>query len=130
MQEIWKRKDIEDKELIASLKSSARVFWKTGGAPLINPPGSVERKVAEKVIASGEEEKPLRVLRIKSSRPQDSDSEKFGKHTTELNTVKTKKLVISIGPRKTDMSGDASKLASKSNGMCSKCVFCIFKSDV
>uniref|UniRef100_A0A1J3CST9 Histone-lysine N-methyltransferase 2B n=1 Tax=Noccaea caerulescens TaxID=107243 RepID=A0A1J3CST9_NOCCA len=116
VQEIWKRKDIEDKELIASLKSSARVFWKTGGAPLINPPGSVERKVAEKVIASGEEEKPLRVLRIKSSRPQDSDSEKFGKHTTELNTVKTKKLVISIGPRKTDMSGDASKLASKSNG--------------
>ncbi|KAL1199836.1 hypothetical protein V5N11_013093 [Cardamine amara subsp. amara] len=120
VQEIWKRKDLADKELIASLRASARVVGQTGGAPVTNQPGSVERKVAEKAMVSGEEEKPLRVLRIKSSRPQDSDSEKFGKHPTEPNTVKAKKLVISIGPRKAGvtnpMSGDASKLASKSNG--------------
>lgn len=109
-----------DKELIASLKARAQVVGQTGGAPLINQPGSVERKVSEKAMVNGEEEKPLRVLRIKSSRPQDSDSEKFGKNTTELNTVKAKKLVISIGPRKTGVTNtvscDVSKLASKSNG--------------
>ncbi|KAF3492634.1 hypothetical protein DY000_02055888 [Brassica cretica] len=120
VQEIWKRKDIEDKELIASLRASARVVGKTGGAPVINQPGSSERKVAEKVMVSGEEEKPLRVLRIKSSRPQDSDSEKLGKHSKEQSPVKAKKLVISIGPRKAGvtnpMSCDTSNLASKSNG--------------
>ncbi|KAG2329266.1 hypothetical protein Bca52824_000446 [Brassica carinata] len=120
VQEIWKRKDIEDKELIASLRASARVVGQTGGAPVINQRGSVERKVAEKAMASGEEEKPLRVLRIKSSRPQDSDSEKIGKHSKEQSPVKAKKLVISIGPRKAGvtkpMSCDSSKLASKSNG--------------
>ncbi|XP_006403845.2 histone-lysine N-methyltransferase 2C [Eutrema salsugineum] len=120
VQEIWKRKDIDDKELIASLRASARVFGQTGGAPTVNEPGSVERKVAEKVTVGGDEEKPLRVLRIKSSRPQDSDTEKLGKRVTELNTVKAKKLVISIGPRKpgitNPMSCDVSKLASKSNG--------------
>ncbi|KAL0847820.1 hypothetical protein Bca101_021067 [Brassica carinata] len=120
VQEIWKRKDIEDKELIASLRASARVVGQTGGAPVINQRGSVERKVAEKAMVSGEEEKPLRVLRIKSSRPQDSDSEKIGKHSKELSPVKAKKLVISIGPRKAGvtkpMSCDSSKLASKSNG--------------
>lgn len=119
---------MDDKELIASLRASARVVGHTVIAPLINQPGSVERKVAEKVMASGEEEKPLRVLRIKSSRPQDSDSEKLGKQATELNTVKAKKLVISIGPRKAGvtnpMSSEVSKLASKSNGMCSLS-FCI-----
>ncbi|EOA23587.1 hypothetical protein CARUB_v10016782mg [Capsella rubella] len=117
IQEIWKRKDMAEKELIASLKASAGVVGKSGGAPLINQPGSVERKVSAKAMVNGEEEKPLRVLRIKSSRPQDSDSEKFGKHSTEL---KAKKLVISIGPRKTgvtnSMSSDVSKLSSKSNG--------------
>ncbi|KAG2263414.1 hypothetical protein Bca52824_070493 [Brassica carinata] len=116
VQEIWKRKDIEDKELIASLRASARVVGQTGGAPVINQRGSVERKVAEKAMASGEEEKPLRVLRIKSSRPQDSDSEKIGKHSKEQSPVKAKKLVISIGPRKAGvtkpMSCDSSKLAS------------------
>ncbi|XP_010426804.1 PREDICTED: uncharacterized protein LOC104711756 isoform X2 [Camelina sativa] len=120
IQEIWKRKDIADKELIASLKASAGVVGQTGGASLINQPRSVERKVSEKAMVSGEEEKPLRVLRIKTSKPQDSDSEKFGKHTTELNTVKAKKLVISIGPRKTGVTNstscDVSKLSSKSNG--------------
>ncbi|KFK34444.1 hypothetical protein AALP_AA5G145600 [Arabis alpina] len=120
VQEIWKRKDMEDKELIASLKAGARVVGHTVIAPLTNQPGSVERKVAEKVMASGEEEKPLRVLRIKSSKPQDSDSEKFGIQATEPNTVKAKKLVISIGPRKAGvtnpMSSEVSKLASKSNG--------------
>ncbi|KAL0890333.1 hypothetical protein Bca101_014316 [Brassica carinata] len=97
VQEIWKRKDDDEKELIASLKASARVIGH-----------------------GGEEEKPLRVLRIKSSRPQDSDSEKTEKHSIELNPVKAKKLVISIGPRKAGvtnpMSCDVSKHASKSNG--------------
>ncbi|KAF8099766.1 hypothetical protein N665_0237s0021 [Sinapis alba] len=122
VQEIWKRKDIEDKELIASLRASARVVGQTGGALVIKEkPGSVERKVTEKVMVSGEEEKPLRVLRIKSSRPQDSDSEKLGKHSMEQSPVKTKKLVISIGPRKAGVTNpmsscDTSKLASKSNG--------------
>ncbi|CAN7060603.1 unnamed protein product [Brassica oleracea var. botrytis] len=121
VQEIWKRKDIEDKELIASLRARARVVGKTGGAPVINQPGSAERKVAEKVMVSGEEEKPLRVLRIKSSRPQDSDSEELGKHSKEQSRVKAKKLVISIGPRKAGVTNptsscDTSKLASKSNG--------------
>ncbi|CAN8254703.1 unnamed protein product [Cochlearia groenlandica] len=119
VQEIWKRKDIDDKELIASLKASARVVGQTGGAP-ISQSGSVERKVAEKAMVNGEEEKPLRVLRIKSSRPQYSDSEKLGKKSTELNPLKTKKLVISIGPRKsgvtTPIASDVSKLAIKSNG--------------
>ncbi|CAN6913011.1 unnamed protein product [Brassica oleracea] len=115
-QEIWKRKDNDEKELIASLRASA--LRKTGGAPLINQPGSAERKVAEKVVVSGEEEKPLRVVRIKSSRHQDSDSEK---HSTEPNPVKAKKLVIkSIGTRKAEvtnpMSCDVSKHAFKSNG--------------
>ncbi|CAN7012985.1 unnamed protein product [Brassica rapa subsp. trilocularis] len=115
-QEIWKRKDNDEKELIASLRASA--LRKTGGASLINQTGSVERKVAEKVMVSGEEEKPLRVVRIKSSRHQDSDNEK---HSTEPNPVKAKKLVIkSIDPRKAEvtnlMSCDVSKHASKSNG--------------
>ncbi|XP_009136653.1 uncharacterized protein LOC103860742 [Brassica rapa] len=115
-QEIWKRKDNDEKELIASLRASA--LRKTGGAPLINQPGSVQRKVAEKVVVSGEEEKPLRVVRIKSRRHQDSDNEK---HSSEPNPVKAKKLVIrSIGPRKAEvtnpMSCDVSKHASKSNG--------------
>lgn len=70
-------------------------------------------------MVSGEEEKPLRVVRIKSSRHQDSDNEK---HSTEPNPVKAKKLVIkSIDPRKAEvtnpMSCDVSKHASKSNGM-------------
>lgn len=73
-------------------------------------------------MVSGEEEKPLRVLRIKSSRPQDSDSEKLGKHSKEQSPVKAKKLVISIGPRKAGVTNpvscDTSNLASKSNGMC------------
>ena len=74
-------------------------------------------------MVSGEEEKPLRVLRIKSSRPQDSDSEELGKHSKEQSRVKAKKLVISIGPRKAGVTNptsscDTSKLASKSNGMC------------
>ncbi|CAH8384740.1 unnamed protein product [Eruca vesicaria subsp. sativa] len=99
VKEIWKRKDIEDKELIASLRANAGVVEQTGGAPPINQPGSVERKVAEKVMVSGEDEKPLRVLRIKSRRSQDSDCEKFGKNSTEPNPGKAKKLVISIGPR-------------------------------
>ncbi|KAG7565367.1 Zinc finger RING-type [Arabidopsis suecica] len=120
VQEIWKRKDMADKDLIASLKASARVAGQTSGAPLVDQPGSVERKVSEKAMVNGEEEKPLRVLRIKSSRTQDSDSEKFGKHATELNTVKAKKLVISIGPRKTGVTNSTScvvsKLTSKSNG--------------
>ncbi|KAF8050341.1 hypothetical protein N665_1994s0010 [Sinapis alba] len=120
VQEIWKRKDIDEKELIASLRASAQVVEQTGGVTLINQPDSVERKVAEKAMVSGEEEKPLRVVRIKSSRPQDSDSEKFEKHATEQNSLKAKKLVISIGPRKAEvtnpMSCNVSKHASKSNG--------------
>ncbi|KAJ4868653.1 RING/FYVE/PHD-type zinc finger family protein [Raphanus sativus] len=98
--EIWRRKDIEDKELIASLRASARVVEQTGGAP-------------------------LRVLRIKSNKSQDSESEKFGKNSPEPpNPVKGKKLVISIGPRKAEASkskGKHGEVQSEQRSLLGKC---------
>ncbi|XP_010464449.1 PREDICTED: histone-lysine N-methyltransferase 2C [Camelina sativa] len=72
-------------------------------------PKIVKHKRVDDVMVT-DEEKPSRIVRIKCSKPHDSDSEDTLRNAREEKSVKTKKLVINLGARKLNVSG-----SSKSN---------------
>ncbi|CAH2054526.1 unnamed protein product [Thlaspi arvense] len=70
-------------------------------------PRIVKHKRLDDVMVT-DEEKPSRIVRIKCSKPHDSDSEDISRNAGEEKSVKGKKLVINLGARKINVS-DSSK---------------------
>ncbi|KAF8083053.1 hypothetical protein N665_0794s0014 [Sinapis alba] len=70
-------------------------------------PKIVKHKRVDDVMVT-DEEKPSRIVRIKCSKPHDSDSEDTQRNAGEEKSVKAKKLVINLGARKINVS-DSSK---------------------
>lgn len=66
-------------------------------------PKIVKHKRVDDVMVT-DEEKPSRIVRIKCSKPHDSDSEDTQRNVGKEKFVKTKKLVISLGARKINVS--------------------------
>ncbi|XP_010558903.1 PREDICTED: histone-lysine N-methyltransferase 2C-like [Tarenaya hassleriana] len=71
-------------------------------------PKTVKHKLVNDVMVT-EEDRPSRIVKIKCSKPQDSDSEDAQKSAGKVNSVKAKKLVISLGARKINISSNSSK---------------------
>ncbi|EOA29929.1 hypothetical protein CARUB_v10013022mg [Capsella rubella] len=69
-------------------------------------PKIVKHKRVDDVMVT-DEEKPSRIVRIKCSKPHDSDSEDTIQIAREERSVKAKKLVINLGARKINVSGSS-----------------------
>ncbi|KAF7836055.1 RING/FYVE/PHD-type zinc finger family protein [Senna tora] len=131
VQELWRRRDIADRDLITSLRAAAglptqdEIFSispysddddsepvkaktagslnQTEGSCHVNQPGIWKHKFVDEVMGSDEERKPR--FRIKSNKTETHDSEEeTGKKCDKTPNVKGKKLVINLGPRKINVT--------------------------
>lgn len=84
----------------------------TDGICTVNQPGVLKHKFVDEVMVS-DEDRPSRVVRIKSNKPHVLDTgEDSGKHANKAKNVKGKKLVINLGARKINVTNSPMSDAS------------------
>ncbi|CAN8269997.1 unnamed protein product [Cochlearia groenlandica] len=89
------------------INEQSEVHSSVAGICSTHEPKIVKHKRVDDVMVTNEE-KPSRIVRIKCSKPHDSDSEDTQRIASEEKSVKAKKLVINLGARKINVS-DSSK---------------------
>lgn len=107
----------------------------TEGVCSVNQPGVLKHKFVDEVMVSDEDRAP-RVVRLKNNKPYGLvTGEDSGKHVSKSKNVKGKKIVISLGPRKINVSNSPRSDASScqreqdlmtSNGMPTTVKLCLF----
>lgn len=88
------------------INEQSDVHSSVAGICSTHEPKIVKHKRVDDVMVT-DEEKPSRIVRIKCSKPHDSDSEDTQRNAREEKSVKAKKLVINLGARKINVSGSS-----------------------
>ncbi|KAL1193772.1 PHD finger protein EHD3 [Cardamine amara subsp. amara] len=88
------------------INEQSDVHSSVAGICSTHEPKIVKHKRVNDVMVT-DEEKPSRIVRIRCSKPHDSDSEDTQRNAGEEKSVKAKKLVINLGARKINVSGSS-----------------------
>ncbi|XP_010547264.1 PREDICTED: histone-lysine N-methyltransferase 2C [Tarenaya hassleriana] len=114
--------NIESEDYVAGAKKNEDMeFHRNGGSDIssrvagicsTHEPKIVKHKLVDDVMVT-EEDRPSRIVKIKCSKPQDSDSEDAQKNVGKVNAIKAKKLVISLGAKKINVSNSSKSSASQ-----------------
>ncbi|CAN1342420.1 Histone-lysine N-methyltransferase 2B [Linum perenne] len=112
VQELWRRRDSADHDLIASLR--AGILKHTAVDDSVSHPSGLQQKSADEVMVT-DGDKAQRVVMIKSNKSRNMDSgDDSDKHDSKLKSARTKKLVINLGARKINVNSSPKPDASSS----------------